>query len=152
MRKENCIFCKIIKDEIPNWKIWEDEKHIAFLTPFPNTKGFTVVITKEHYDSYAFDLEDNIFTELCLASKKVGKLLDDKLKTKRTGLIFEGMGINHVHSKLVPMHNIPEGEWNPINSNAPEFFENYIGFISSKDGYKISDEELNELQRIIKGI
>ncbi|MEZ4979089.1 MAG: HIT family protein [Chitinophagales bacterium] len=150
MEKDKCIFCKIVRNELPNWKIWEDSKHIAFLTPYPNTKGFTVVVTKEHYDSYAFNLDDKVFLDLCLASKKVGKLLDSKLMTKRTGMIFEGMGINHIHSKLVPMHNIPDGEWKEIKSNAPEFFENYMGFISSKDGFKISNEELDEIQSIIK--
>ncbi|MBW2971045.1 HIT domain-containing protein, partial [Candidatus Woesearchaeota archaeon] len=59
-----CIFCKIVKGEIPCHNIWEDEKHIAFLSIFPNTPGFTVVATKKHYPSYAFDLPEAVLKEL----------------------------------------------------------------------------------------
>ena len=51
---KGCIFCKIVRGEAPCHKIWEDEKHLAFLSIFPNTEGFSVVITKKHYPSYAF--------------------------------------------------------------------------------------------------
>ena len=91
---ENCIFCKIVKEEVPAHKIWEDEKHLAFLFIFPNTEGFSVVITKEHYPSYVFDLPEDILSGLVLASRKVAKLLDDKLDdVGRTGMIFEGFGV-----------------------------------------------------------
>ena len=54
--KNECIFCKIVKGEIPCHKIWEDEKHLAFLSIYPNTNGFSVVIPKKHFPSYAFSL------------------------------------------------------------------------------------------------
>jgi histidine triad (HIT) family protein len=76
---ENCIFCKIVKGELPSHKIWEDEEHLAFLTIFPNTEGFSVVIPKKHYGSYAFDTPDDVLAKLVLAAKKVGKLIDSKL-------------------------------------------------------------------------
>ena len=86
----DCLFCKIVKGEIPSHKVWEDEKHLAFLTIFPNTPGFTVVITKDHYDSYVFDLPEDILKDLVIASKKVGKLIDSKFEdVGRTGMIFE---------------------------------------------------------------
>ena len=71
MEENNCIFCKIVKGEIPCHKIWEDEKHLAFLSIFPNTDGFSVVIPKKHFSSYAFDLPDEVLSELVIASKKV---------------------------------------------------------------------------------
>lgn len=58
-----CIFCKIVKGEEFVHKIWEDEKHLAFLSIFPNTEGFSVVVTKEHYPSDTFDLPENGFIE-----------------------------------------------------------------------------------------
>ncbi|MFA5403361.1 MAG: HIT domain-containing protein, partial [Ignavibacteria bacterium] len=54
MKKEDCIFCKIIAGEIPSYKVYEDEDFIGILDIFPNTKGMTLLIPKEHYDSYAF--------------------------------------------------------------------------------------------------
>ena len=68
---ENCVFCKILRGEIHSYTIWEDEKHLAFLTIYPNTIGATVVITKEHHDSYAFDASDEILTDLIIASGQI---------------------------------------------------------------------------------
>ena len=77
---KNCVFCKIVKGELPSHKIWEDKKHLAFLSIFPNTEGFSVVIPKKHYSSYAFEQKDKVISDLILASKKVGKILDLTLK------------------------------------------------------------------------
>lgn len=138
---EDCIFCKIVKNEAPSYKIWEDDKHLAFLSIFPNTEGFTVVITKEHYDSYAFNLSDTILTELVIAAKKVGKILDEKLEdVGRTGMIFEGFGVNHVHAKLFPMHGTKGEEWKERSGGPDKFFDKYEGYISSHD-YKRADDE-----------
>ena len=101
----DCIFCDIVKGRVPCHKIWENDEHLAFLSIFPNTKGFSVVITKKHFSSYAFEQEDQILTKLILATKSVALLLDESLEgVGRTGMFFEGYGIDHLHSKLFPMH------------------------------------------------
>jgi diadenosine tetraphosphate (Ap4A) HIT family hydrolase len=148
---KDCIFCKIVKGEAPAHKIWEDEKHLAFLSIFPNTEGFTVVITKKHYSSYAFDLPDNVLKELVIAAKKVAKLLDTKLEdVGRTGLIFEGFGVNHVHAKLFPMHGTKMKKWKPIKSNVNKYFEKYEGYISSHDYKRADDKKLAKLAKKIR--
>lgn len=150
---EDCIFCKIIKGELPSHKIWEDEDHLAILSIFPNTKGFSVVITKKHYQSYAFDLSDEVLKDLIIASKKVGKLLDKKLEdVGRTGLIIEGFGVNHLHTKLFPMHGTKIKDWKAIKSNVSNYFEKYEGYISSHDYKRADDKELEELARKIRSI
>lgn len=149
---ENCIFCNIVRGEAPAHMIWEDEKHLAFLSIFPNTEGFSVVITKEHYPSYAFDLPENVFKELVLAAKKVAKLLDSKLEdVGRTGMIFEGFGVDHVHAKLFPMHGTKSKEWRPLKSNVDTYFEKYEGYISSHDYKRADDAKLSALAKNIKG-
>ena len=150
--EKECIFCKIVKGELPCHKIWEDEKHLAFLSIYPNTDGFTVLITKEHYPSYAFDLSDNVLKDLIIAAKKVAKLLDKKLEdVGRTGLIFEGFGIDHVHAKLFPMHGTANmKKWKPIKSNVNKFFEKYEGYISSHDYKRVDDKKLAELAKKIR--
>ena len=146
------LFYKIAKGEYKAHIIWEDEKHIAFLTPYPNTRGFSVVATKRHYPSYCFDLDDNTLSDLVCACKKVGKLLDQKLEdVGRTGLIMEGFGIDHVHAKLFPMHGTANMEkWKPILSKERKFFNQYEGYISSHDGEKMEDAELARIVSIIK--
>ncbi len=149
---ENCIFCKIVKGESPSHKIWEDEKHLAFLSIFPNTEGFSVVITKEHFSSYPFDLPENVLVDLILATKKVAKLLDTKLDdVGRTGMIFEGFGVDHVHAKLFPMHGTNIKEWKPIKSTVDKYFEKYEGYISSHDYKRADDEKLSALEKKITG-
>ena len=152
MEKENeCIFCKIIRGKLPSHKIWEDEKHLAFLSIFPNTEGFSVVIPKKHYSSYAFDLPDEVLCDLVIASKKVAKLTDSKLEdVGRTGMIFEGFGVDHVHAKLFPMHGTKIKEWRPIKSNVNKFFEKYEGYISSHDYKRADDEILKKLAEKIR--
>lgn len=146
-----CIFCKIVSGEAPSHKIWEDEKHLAFLSIYPNTEGFSVVITKEHYPSYPFDLPDNVLTGLTLAAKKVAKLLDAKLDdVGRTGMIFEGFGVDHVHAKLFPMHGTKMDEWKKLTSKVDKYFDKYENYISSHDYKREHDSKLAELAKKIR--
>jgi diadenosine tetraphosphate (Ap4A) HIT family hydrolase len=148
----DCIFCKIVKGEAPCHKIWEGKKHLAFLSIFPNTEGFSVVITKKHYKSYAFDLPDNILKELVIASKKVVKLIDSKFgDVGRTGMIFEGFGVDHIHAKLFPMHGTKDmKEWKQLKSNVKKYFEKYEGYISSHDDKRADDKKLAKLAKRIR--
>ncbi|MBI2128786.1 HIT domain-containing protein [Candidatus Woesearchaeota archaeon] len=150
--EENCIFCKIVKGESPCHKIWEDKKHLAFLSIFPNTEGCSVIITKQHYSSYPFDLPDYVLKELIMATKKAAKLLDKKLEdVGRTAMIFEGFGIDHVHAKLFPMHGTANmKEWRPIKSDVNKYFKKYEGYISSHDYARADDKALEKLAKKIR--
>ena len=70
------IFDDIVTGKMKSWKIWEDEKFLAFLTPFPNTPGFTVVIPKQNPGDYVFSLDDNLYSEMMLTVKKVAGILE----------------------------------------------------------------------------
>ena len=151
---DDCIFCKIIRGEVPYHKIWEDDEHLAFLSIFPNTEGFSVVIPKRHYSSYAFDMDDDALAKLVLAAKRVAKLIDKNLPgVGRTGMILEGFGVNHVHAKLFPMHGTANmREWQPILSTERKYFERYEGYISSHDGMRAPDDKLAKIAEIIRGL
>ena len=127
MTDPNCIFCKIVKGEIPSFKIYEDKDFIAILDLFPNTKGMALVLTKEHFDSYATD----IYAKFFLSAKKISKLLDERLNVKRTALVMEGMGINHAHIKLYPLHGL-ESSFKEILSKDNVYFEEYQGYITTQ--------------------
>ena len=150
---KNCVFCKIIARELPCYKIWEDADHLAFLSIFPNTDGFTVVASKRHLPSYAFDNNDRDLTDLLLATKKVAKLLDSYFDdVGRCGMFFEGFGVDHLHSKLFPMHGTANmDEWKPIETDIPEvFFGKYPGYLSSHNGKKADEKDLEELAKRIR--
>lgn len=123
---------------------------MAFLTPYPNTFGAAVVITKEHHSSYVLAAEESIYTGLLLFAREMGRRIDVGLKVQRTALVAEGYGVNHLHVKLFPMHGVPEGEWRPILSQARDFYERYPGFISSNEGPRMSDGELRRIARAIR--
>lgn len=143
------MFCKIVSGKIPAHKIWEDDKHMAILSIFPNTPGFSVVLTKEHKPSYAFDNDDKTLSDLTIATKKVGKLLDASFDdVGRTGMFYEGFGVDHLHSKLFPMHGIGKlKEWKPIESGSKmkTFFEKYPGYLPSNDSERADDVELGKI-------
>lgn len=149
----DCIFCKIVAGEIPSYKYWEDEKHIAFLSIFPNTEGFSVVATKEHLPSYAFENSDEVLTDLILATKKVAKILDATFEdVGRTGMFFEGFGVDHFHSKLFPMHGTGDmSEWKNIESGKNRtYYEKYPGYLSSNDSERADDGKLARLAERLK--
>lgn len=147
----NCVFCAVAGGTMPSHKIWEDEKYMAILGIFPNTRGMTVVFPKNHYSSYAFDLEDNVLQEFIIAVKKVAKSLDRQLETSmRTGLVFEGFGVDHVHAKLYPLHGEKGKEWKPIESSKEDYYEVYPGYISSHDSKRADDKELAELAEFLR--
>ena len=152
MTRPECLFCAIVADKEPSWTIWEDADHVAFLTPFPNTPGFTVVATKQHGPSDIFALRSPELHALLDAAKEVATLLNAALGTRRTALIAEGMGIDHTHVKLGPLHGIPEGPWQPILSTERRFFERYPGYVSSHDGPRIDDAALESVAERIRRI
>lgn len=138
-----CIFCEIASGKIQpmsGGKFWENDKYVAWLSPFPNTDGFTVLIPKEHFPSDVLQMPDNELKDFIIEAKKISKLLIGSLEdVGRIGLIMEGTGINHAHIKLVPLHGtgyMKKGEWRQIHSKVNTFFENYEGYISSNDGPK----------------
>lgn len=145
------LFEKIVDKEIPSWIVWEDDRHIAFLTPFPNTPGLTVVCPKTNPGGYVFDVDDAAYLALVKASKKVAKALEEALDVKRVALVFEGTGVDHIHAKLYPLYGDLADQTN-VWSHHQEFYPKYIGYLSTVEGPKMADEELDEIQRKIKGV
>lgn len=153
MHKPDCVFCKIATGELPCHQVWEDENHLAFLSIFPNTPGFTVVTTKEHFGSYAFEQSDEVLSGLVLATKHVAQLLTSYFTdTARCGMFFEGYGVDHLHSKLSPMHGAGQfGQAGSAEQARPDvFFTSYPGYLSSHDYKRADDAQLASLAQAIR--
>lgn len=152
MKKDGCIFCAIAAGDAPAHTIWESDTHMAFLSIFPNTAGFTVVIPKGHYGSYIFTEDQSVMNALMGAAREVATLLDTKFDdVGRTGLIFEGFGVDHLHAKLVPMHGTKSGTWERRASDQKKYFEKYEGYISSHDFERADDVTLADLAKRLRG-
>lgn len=95
------VFTKIIQGEIPCYKIYEDDKTMAFLDIHPEAKGHTLVIPKNEVDKI-YDLPDEDYEALMRTVKKLSKHLEAKLNTR---IIWKVMGtdVPHAHVHLEPL-------------------------------------------------
>ena len=99
------IFTKIIKGEIPCYKVAEDDRFIAFLDVFPIKKGHTLVVPKAQID-YIFDLDDPLLSDLMLFAKKVAKKMENAISCERIGVAVIGLEVPHAHIHLVPLDTV----------------------------------------------
>lgn len=104
--KDNCLFCKIIKGEIPSYKVYENEHTLAFLDINPESYGHTLIIPKKHFKNY-----QDIDLETIKNVNETGKIIFDKIKTnlKPDGIrLVQNNGIiqdvPHYHLHIVPVY------------------------------------------------
>ncbi|MCC7574269.1 HIT family protein [Candidatus Woesearchaeota archaeon] len=105
---ENCIFCKIIKQEIQAHKIYEDEETIVILDINPASKGHSLVIPKKHYENLQ-DVTEEALKNIIVTTKKIAKKLQEKLNA--TGInVVNASGkdaqqtVEHIHFHVVPRY------------------------------------------------
>ena len=101
-----CVFCKIISGDIPSYKIFEDERTLAFLDIKPVRPGHTLVIPKKHFHNLE-EINPEDLTALIQTVKKIGGLLKDKLKVEGYNLITNndavaGQVVPHLHFHIIP--------------------------------------------------
>jgi len=104
----DCVFCKLVKGEIPSSNIYEDENNLAFLDVNPHAKGHTVVIPKEHRESF-FDLGVEEVKGLWLAVKEVMGRLKEKLDPEGFNVGWNegeeaGQVVPHLHVHIIPRY------------------------------------------------
>lgn len=102
---EDTIFTKIVKGEIPCYKIAENDKFFAFLDISPIAKGHTLVITKLQND-YIFDLPDELLAEMMVFAKKVAVGIKKAIPCNRVGVAVIGIDVPHNHIHLVPINGV----------------------------------------------
>lgn len=102
---EDTIFTKIIKGEIPCYKIAESEKFFAFLDISPIAQGHTLVVTKLQND-YIFDLPDDLLGEMMVFAKKVAVAIRKAIPCNRIGVAVIGIDVPHNHIHLVPINGV----------------------------------------------
>ena len=98
------IFSKIVAGEIPSYKVAEDEDFYAFLDINPMTKGHTLVVPKKTEEDYIFRLEDKVYSNLMLFSKRLAKAIEKAVPCKRIGIAVIGLEVPHTHIHLIPIN------------------------------------------------
>jgi diadenosine tetraphosphate (Ap4A) HIT family hydrolase len=131
------LFAKLVRGEIPQWRVWEDEEHVAFLTPFANTAGLTVLIPRRHLSSNILSLEDGDFIPLMEAAWKVSHFIREALQVEQVGMFAEGFEIDYAHVKIIP---VPVKRVKPVQVG--EYFDKYPGYLTTQFGPTRQTSEL----------
>ncbi len=98
------IFSRIIKGEIPCYKLAENESFFAFLDVYPLVEGHTLVVPKIEIDKF-FDLPGQYLGKMLLFAKPIAKAIEKAFNCNRCGLSVVGLEVPHAHMHLVPVNN-----------------------------------------------
>ncbi len=107
---EDCLFCDIVNGKVSSYTIYEDEVVKVFLDAFPNSNGHTLIVPKKHFKDLD-DIDIKVLTHIMEVSKKIKKLLEDKLKPNSVVLIQnngEAQQIKHFHLHIIPKYTHQE--------------------------------------------
>jgi len=105
---DGCVFCKIVRGEIPNYTVYEDEQVLAFLDIFPAAKGHTVVIPKVHA-SRLFDLNEKGYSALMHGVRITAEKIETVLSPGGLNIGINdgaaaGQSVSHVHMHIIPRY------------------------------------------------
>ena len=104
------IFSKIINEEIPCYKVAENDEFLAFLDIRPNTIGHTLCIPKVEVDDI-LDLEEDRYKNLMLFSRKVAKSIKNVIQCKKVAISVIGLEVPHVHVHLIPINEMKDANF-----------------------------------------
>ncbi|SHM23952.1 histidine triad (HIT) family protein [Chitinophaga jiangningensis] len=117
------IFSKIIRGEIPSYKIAENEHFYAFLDIFPLAKGHTLVIPKVETDKF-FDVSDELMAEYLLFAKPIARAIEAVIPCNRVGVSVVGLEVPHAHMHLIPINSVDDMNFSRSKLKlSPEEFE-----------------------------
>jgi len=123
------VFSKIVRGDIPCYKVAENDEYLAFLDVNPLVKGHVLVVPKLEVD-YIFDLEDSVLSGLILFSKEVAIKIKKVFPCEKIGVTVIGLEVPHAHVHLVPMNEMKD-----------------MSFLQPK--LKLASEELEIISKLI---
>jgi len=101
------IFTKIVKGEIPSYKVYEDQNFLAFLDINPLKKGHTLVIPKKEVD-YIFDIDSKEYQNLWNTAKKIALGMKKVIECNRISIVVMGLEVPHAHIHLIPLDSMQD--------------------------------------------
>ena len=117
------IFSKIINEEIPCYKVAENDEFLAFLDIRPNTIGHTLCIPKVEVDDI-LDLEEDSYKNLMLFSRKVAKSIKNVIQCKKVAISVIGLEVPHVHVHLIPINEMKDANFSEkVNISKSDFIK-----------------------------
>ena len=107
------VFCKIVRGEIPSYKLYEDESVLAFLDISQVTKGHVLVIPKDHYDNFLSTPHD-VMHKVMDVAQRIGQVLIKFMNAKGVNILtnnYEAAGqtVMHFHVHVIPRYENTDG-------------------------------------------
>lgn len=143
------LFARLLRDEIPSYRIREDAAHAAFLTPYTTAKtvGYSIVIPRRHHMSDVLAMTDEqggeeAFLSFVGAAWDVTKDTVEAFKAQgveRCGIFMEGYEINWAHIKVIPVWPVMGQE--SEDEGVAEFTEEYAGYLTTQKGSRVADHQ-----------
>lgn len=126
---DKCIFCKIIKGDIPCANIFEDDKVFGFLDIAPANKGHALIVTKNHYETL-LNIPDEDLIDLMIKTKKIARAMSSSLGSEGFNVLMNnqkvaGQLVPHAHLHIIPRFNGDKIDlnWKPKKYNPKEIDE-----------------------------
>ncbi len=116
------IFTKIIKGEIPSYKVAENNEFYAFLDINPNAKGHTLVVPKKEVNKL-FELDKDTYNGLMNFSREVAIAMKKVISCERIGMAVIGLEVPHVHVHLIPLQKMEDIQFIKKVKLQPEEFK-----------------------------
>lgn len=114
------IFTKIIKDELPSHKVYEDDKTYAFMDIYPIQVGHVLIVSKNQVPT-VWDLSDEDYEAMMQTTRKIARKLKEVFPDKkRIGVMIEGLEVDHAHIKVFPINTGDEFRKEPDMNAEPD--------------------------------
>ncbi len=128
---EDCIFCKIVKGELPSTKVFENSEFLAFMNIYPASKGHVLVIPKDHI-AWMHEAKDETISKIFVIAKGIMNKIRISLPCDYVQVSVLGEQVKHFHIHLIPRYHkdgIPT--WTPISYGSSEEMETYAAKIKN---------------------
>ena len=116
---EDSIFTKIIKGEVPSYKVYEDDKTLAFLDIHPIQPGHTLVIPKQQIE-FLWDVPDDSYLAVMETAKKVALRIRESMPQRLVHMGVVGLDVPHAHVHLIPFNSISDLSFTPDPNVEPD--------------------------------
>jgi len=114
---EDCVFCKIVKGDLPSYKVYEDGEYLSFIDIRPLSPGHILVIPKKHY-RFVWDVPDEAFKNYMSVVKKLAQALQNTFGTNMVSSKIVGEEVHHAHVWIFPNPDEATGDKNDFEGNA----------------------------------
>lgn len=137
----DCVFCQIVTNNTPCYKIYEDDHVLAFLDRRMINDGHTMIIPKDHIDHFTA-LPDDLAAHIVKIGNKIGRKIEATLKPKRVGFVVSGFGVAHAHYHVIPLwdeNDITSIKYVVPNSNPVAFGIQHIPIPNDDEKQRIAN-------------